>query len=404
MLTFKYKVVDAKSGAAREVLIEADSEPDSLIRLRARGFTPVKLISRMKDGGGSLFGSQSRQNRKFDQTAFTDRLLPLLKAQIQLERALSIIAESSEEGALRDVTMDLRRGLHEGKKFSTLIRDKAGCFSPIYANMVEAGEEAGALTNVMEELRNFLVERRELRTFLATSMIYPAFILSVTFGVIILLFTVFIPKFSKIFLDMGRELPLPTRVMMGISSFVSNPVFILCAVACLIGVFYFFAKVRSGGPAKKWWDEFLLKVPLVSSLLRSIEIARFVRTLAVLLQSNVQILNAVAIARKVIQNLSINDSLNDVTSDLKAGRKLSFTLAKSPFVSKIVIQMLGIGEETGNMGGMLAETASYYEREVKNTIKKLLAFFEPAIILILAVVVAAVVSSIFLAMLELNNI
>lgn len=403
MPMFKYKAVDSKGGKAVEILIEGDSRDDSLSRLRSRGFTPIKFLGQV-EGDEKSFGSFFERNKKFDPAEFTNRLLPLLKAQIQLERALGIIANSCEDETTQNIVTDLRRGLHEGKKFSVMIRDRSNYFPAVYANMVEAGEESGALTKVMEQLQKFLNERKELRNFLVTSLIYPVIILLVTAVVIILLFTVFIPKFSQIFIDMGKELPLPTKIMMMLSDFVTHPFMLVVWIACIAGIIYFISQVRKGGKAREWWDLNILKLPFVGSILQTVEIARFIRTMAVLLQSYVPLLNAVSIAMRVIQNNQIRDTLTGVTGELRSGSKLSSALSKSSFISKTVVQMLNIGEETGNMGEMLGETADYYETELKNRIKKLLALFEPLVILMLAGVVLAVVASIFMAMLELNNL
>jgi type II secretory pathway component PulF len=172
----------------------------------------------------------------------------------------------------------------------------------------------------------------------------------------------------------------------------------------IAGMVFLVKKIRSGGPVKEWWDAFILDVPVIGALLQTIEISRFIRTLAVLLQSYVPLLNAVTISNKVVQNSRIRDTFTGVQSELRAGEKLSAALAKSPFISKTVLRMLNIGEETGNVGDMLAETASYYESVLQNRVKRVLAIFEPVVILILAAVVASVVVSIFMAMLELNNL
>jgi len=366
--------------------------------------TPIRCLGEVDRGDSVQSPRLLGGKAKFDPAEFTSQLLPLLKANIQLERALGIIVETSENPAERELVSDLRKGLHEGEKFSTLIRGAGNKFPPLYANMVEAGEESGALNTVVEELSKFLEERKKLRDFLITSLIYPAIILSVTFGVVILLFTVFIPRFSKIFIDMGRELPLPTKIMMGISSFVTHPVMLLVWVAAAISLFFLVSKIQAGGRAREWWDGFALDVPVLGGLVRTIEISRFIRTMAVLLQSYVPLLNAVTIANKVIQNSKIRETLAGVPGELRSGEKLSTALARSPYISKTVVRMLSIGEETGNMGGMLAETASYYESLLQNRVKRLLAIFEPAVILMLAAVVASVVLSIFMAMLELNDL
>jgi len=403
MPMYKYKAIGAKGGNAVEILIEGDSQEDSLVRLRGRGFTPIKFLAQVDDSGKSL-STMFSGSKKFDPANFTSRLLPLLKANIQLERGLGIIANSSEDDTTKNLVLDLRRGLHEGKKLSAMIRDRSNYFPSVYANMIEAGEESGALTRVMEELHKFLTERKELKNFLITSLIYPAIILLVTFAVIILLFTVFIPKFSKIFIDMGRELPLPTKIMMGISDVFTNPFMIAFFGVAIFAMIYFISQIKKGGKAKEWWDENVLKIPQLGAIIQTVEVARFIRTMAVLLQSYVPLLNAVIISQKVMQNVAIKVTLSGIPGDLRAGTKLSESIGKSPYISKTVVQMLSIGEETGNVGDMLADTATFYEKEVKDRIKKLLALFEPMIILLLALVVTSVVISIFLAMLELNNI
>ncbi len=198
MPLYKYKAVDSKGGNTVEMLIEGDNQDDSLGKLRAKGFTPIRFMGQTDVETKSLFSFIDRK-KKFDCCAFTNRLVPLLKAQIQLERALGILGDTSEDDYSAEVANEIRRGLHEGKKFSVLIRDRSNLFPAIYANMVEAGEESGALSMVMEELQSFLNERKELRDFLITSSIYPAIILMVTGGLVTLLFTVFIPQFAEIF-------------------------------------------------------------------------------------------------------------------------------------------------------------------------------------------------------------
>jgi len=403
MPLYKYKAVDArKGGAASEILIEADSQDDSLARLRSRGFTPIKFLG-ITEEEKSSFSSIFSRKKKFDPCEFTNRLLPLLKAQIQLERALGIIAVSTEDEETRNVVQELRRGLHEGKKFSTLIRDRKRYFPPVYANMIEAGEESGALPRVMEELQKFLTERKELRNFLINSMIYPAIILAVTVGVLILLFTVLIPKFAQIFESMGK-IPTPTKIMLGISQFFTHPITLICFGLIIVGIFVLIAQIKKGGKAREWFDNTLIALPVIGPVIKNIEIARFIRTMAVLLHSYVPILNAVIISEKVIQNNIIRDTLSGVTTELRGGTKLSQALSKSPYISKTVVQMLSIGEETGNVAEMLSETAEIYEVEIKNKIKKLLALFEPFVILILAAVVLMVVVSIFLALQQMMEV
>ncbi len=401
MSLYKYKAVDSKGGGAVEMLIEGESQEDSLTKLRAKGFTPITFMGQTDGEAKSLFSFFSKK-KKFDCCAFTNRLVPLLHAQIQLEQALAIMGDTTEDEYSGEVARDLRRGLHEGKKFSGLLRDRSSLFPPIYANMVEAGEESGALTMVMDELRKFLNDRKELRNFLVTSSIYPAIILIVTGGLVLLLFTVFIPKFAVIFKDMGKKLPLPTQIMLHISDLFTGW-WVLLWLGLIAGIIFLIKKIRDGGRPKEIWDEQVLKIPIFGNLMQTIEVTRFVRTLSVLLQNYVPLLSSVEIAEKVIQNTTIKETLTGVTSELRAGTKLSVALGKSKFIPKTATQMMNIGEETGNVGEMLNETALYYEGEIKNSIKKLLALFEPVVILLIAMVVLAVVLSIFMAIIAMQG-
>ena len=400
MPLFKYKVAN-KTGKVFDFYTDGETQNDALRKLRGRGFVPLETYGQV-DSYSTKKSFSFKKRKSFNAIEFTDRLVPLLKAHIQLERALGIIADGTVDEKQREIINDIRRGLHEGKKFSSLIRTHGHCFPPIYANLVEAGEESGALTDVMSELLNFLNYKKELNEFLITSSIYPLIILLVTFGVIILLFTVFIPRFSKIFFDMGKELPLPTAIMLGISQFITGLWWLWLVIIAAIS--FIISKIKKGGKAKIWWDKKVLKLPVIGELIQAMEIGRFIKTLAVLLKNQVHLIDSVKIASNVIQNTSIAKSFSNVNTELKGGSKLSQALHKSEYMPKIVVQMLGIGEESGNMGDMLNQVADQQEKVMKLKIKRLLSLFEPAVILFLAVVVLTVVISIFLAILEMNEI
>lgn len=400
MPIFKYKAVSSE-GRTTEVFIEADTREESLNKLRVKGFTPIKLLSADESSESAAVGAFWKK-KDLDPCEFTNRIVPLLKAHIPLERSLAIIAEGTEDPKAKNVVNDLRRGLHEGKKFSALIRAKPGIFPQMYSNMVEAGEETGSLSQVMQELQRFLNSSKELKEYLITSSIYPSFVLAVTGTVVILLFTVFLPRFAKIFADTGKTLPLPTQIMLFISQ---TFIYFWWLWLLLIGAFFYLVySIKRGGKAKEWWDRVQLKIPVLGGLFHMIEITRFIRTLAVLIQHHVHLLDTIRISEKVLNNTYIAKSLASVSAELRGGAKLSAALAKSPFFPKTAVRMLSIGEETGNMGEMLDQVAQNFEEDIKSKIKRLLALFEPAVILFLAIVVLSVVLSIFLALMKMNQI
>jgi general secretion pathway protein F len=336
MPLFKYKVAGA-NGKTSEMLIEGDSQPDSLSRLRSRGLIPVECYGQVENYSSQEAG-HFWQRSSFDACAFTNRLAPLLKAHVPLERALGIIADGAENSKDRHVVNDLRRGLHEGKKMSALIRDQGKRFPGLYANLLEAGEETGALEDVVSELQRYLNERKELKEFLVTSSIYPVIVLAVTLFVVILLFTVFIPRFAQIFEDMGKALPLPTKIMLEISNLSTGLWWLWILI--IAGISWGISRIKKGGKAGRWWDNFILQAPLIGGLIKLIELCRFLRTLAVLVKNHVHLLRTVNISSRIIQNSIIADSLGGIASELRGGSKLSGALKKNKFVPLQVIQML----------------------------------------------------------------
>lgn len=399
MPLFKYRVSD-KSGAVSELLIEGESKPDSMNRVRGRGFIPLEFIGQVDSyaAGSRSFSLMS----DFDANDFTVRLVPLLKAHIHLEKALGIIVEGTENPRQKQIISDLRRGLHEGKKFSALVRDQGSRFPSIYPVLVEAGEEAGKLPEVMEELQKFLSAKKEMQDFLLTSSIYPAIVLCVTGGVIFMLFTVFVPKFSKIFIEMGKPLPLPTKIMLETGNFAAS--FWWLSLVALGGLIFFIFKLKQNGLTRRWFDAKILRLPLAGNMLKMIEISRYVRTLAIMVKNHVHLLNSVSIASRVLLNRSISESVAGISGELRGGTKLSAALSGSPFFPKNLIRMLSIGEESGNVGEMLEHIADQYENELRIKLKRMLALFEPAVILLLSLVVLAVVISIFMAIMEMNQV
>ena len=400
MAHYKYKAVEPGK-APVEIIIEADSEAKAVAALQRRGMMPIKSFGIASGVGGekSLF---ALKRDKFDVYQFTDRLVPLLSAGIQLEKTLAIMEEGAEEGINREVIRSLRRGLHEGKTFSSLIRAQEQYFPPIYANLIETGETTGCLPEVAEELRRFVNESRDLKEFIITSSIYPAIVLGVTLVVVIFLFTLVIPRFATIFEDMGRDLPLVTEIMLKTGQ-VFLALWWIWPLA-MIGLLVFSRNVRKGGTAKEWWDKFIIKSPLFGELVQRIQIGQFVRTLAIMMNNHVPILPAIKISIKVIGNNEIAASFASVGDELRGGMKLSETLSQSSFMPQGSIPMLRIAEESGDTGEMLTRIAEECESKIKIRIKRLLAAMEPIIILVLGVIVLVVVFSIFLPILEMSNI
>ena len=398
MALYKY-LAAAKGEQPHDMLIEAENEKEALSKLRSRHVMPVRFYGEVSVGGG---GRLMFRRSRIDTYDFTRQLAPLLDSFIPLEKALGIIAESAVEPEQRDFVNSLRQGLHEGKKFSELVRSHGSLFPGYYANLIESGEETGCLPEVVGQLYKFMGESKELKDFIISSSIYPLAILSITLVVTVLLFTVFVPRFAKIFQDMGREMPPSMNFLLGVSAFASWAWWLIpcAAVGIWTGLRRFF-----GAEAFHYnYSKFLLSLPLFGRIIVDLEMCKYIRTLSILIANHVEIIRTVKISGRIIHNPVIAKAFADIARKLKGGAKLSAALAGNRFVPSGMVPMLRVGEESGTVGEMLSRIATHLESDTRLKIKRLLSLFEPSVIVFLALVVLVVVVSIFVAMMEINSI
>ncbi len=394
-----YKYLAAAQGEPpQEMLIEADSPREALDKLRSRRVLPVRFYGEVSMGGERF----SLRRSKINTYEFTRQLAPLLDSFIPLEKALGIIAESTEEPEQKNFVNSLRQGLHEGKKFSELVRSHGALFPGYYANLIESGEETGCLPEVVEQLYKFMGESKELKDFILSSSIYPLAILTVTLLVTILLFTVFVPRFAKIFQDMGRAMPPSMNFLLGISSFASWAWWLLplLGFAAWLLLKHLFGEEN----LKLKFCRFVLALPLLGQILISLEMCKYIRTLSILIANHVEIIRTVKISGRIIRNPIIAATFADLGRKLKGGAKLSAALAGNRYLPGGMVPMLRVGEESGTVGEMLSRIATHLENDTRLKIRRLLSLFEPAVIIFLALMVLVVVVSIFVAMMEINSI
>ena len=392
---YKYIAAFPNEGT-REILIEADTPRDAADKLRSRGAIPVRFCGEDSAEGGS------RRSRHADTYEFTRQLAPLLDSAIPLERALAIIAEGAVDPEQKNFVNSMRQGLHEGKKFSELVRSHGRAFPPYYANLIESGEETGCLPIVVNELQKFMAESKELKDFIISSSIYPVVILSVTLIVTVLLFTVFVPRFTKIFLDMGRELTGAMSFLVTASNFLAWAWW-LVPLICIAA--YFGLRELIGKEQLKYkLSALLISLPLAGRIAVDLEMCKYIRTMAILISNHVEIIKTVRICNKIIVNPVISEKFTDIDRKLKGGDKLSAALRENPYLPASLVPMLRVGEESGTIGEMLEKISGNLENDTRTKIKRLLNLFEPAVIIFLAVIVLIVVVSIFTAMMEINSI
>ena len=396
MPLFRYKVSDP-AGKVGELLIEGDSQADAARRLQRRGVVPLAFL-----GEGAAAQRQRGWLKKgVDVTDFTERLVPLLDANIPLERALAILGGEPDNPPLQRMVSDLRRGLHEGRKFSDLIRDQGTLFPPVYAGVVEAGEEAGALPQVMGQLRAFLASAAELRSFILSSSIYPAFIAVTGLAMMGFVLGGIVPKFAASLAGAGIQ-SQATDFLMALSTGLRTHWWVGVLLVVLAGVFL--RQLRQPeGALRRWWDDLVVRLPLFGKLTLDSNLSRFSRTMAILMRSGVPLLHTVSIASRVIQNHAIRSSLDEVSGELRQGQKISGALSKSRFVPSLMLRMVAVGEETGNVEEMLDRVADRYEGDLRKSIKRLLSLFEPLVIVLLGLGIGLVVFLMFSAIMDMQH-
>ena len=399
MPLFKFKVSD-NTGKVQEVLIEGDNQKDATRRVQVRGLIPIEF----RGQSDSLSGQTSINwgiRKKFDVADFTDRLVPLLQAEIPLERALGIVQETGENPEEKEIITSLRRGLHEGRKFSQLIRDRSRLFPKMYASIVEAGEEAGALPQVLGQLRDFLNMTREMKTFLISSSIYPLFVIIVCIGVVSVLLGVVVPRFSGVILSTGREPSFSTQLLLDLSELMRTYWWV--GIILLVVFLFIVQQIQKDGKLRDFWDDLVLKLPMLGKIVILANIGRQVRTMSILMKSGVHLLDTVAISAKVLQNSKLQQSISGLAAELRRGERLSAALSRSQYIPPLVTRMLAVGEETGATDEMLARVADRYDNDLKQIIKRALSWFEPLVIIFLGGVVGIIVVLLFLAVLDIQT-
>jgi len=408
MPEFIYKASD-RTGKVIEGSLDAGDESDVIGKLRNMGYIPIRIgtSSGRKPLSSSLslkltiptpFSKVSNK----DLLSFTQELSTLIKAGLTLDRSLSIISEITENEHLKTVTQELLKDVRGGKSFSEALANHSGVFNRLYVNMVKAGEAGGVMDVVLERLVDFLERSQELKETVKNAMIYPVVLISVM-GIVVSLMLIFVvPKFVSIFDMMGQEIPLPTQILLSFSMIIKNYWWLILGFS--LACYYWFKRYTNTEKGRLNWDSALLKIALIKSLILKIEVARFSRTLGTLINSGVPLLQALAIVKEIIGNVIISNSIITVQKAVKEGKGVSLPMRSIGIFPSLAMHMIRVGEETGSMEEMLMRVADTYDREVQNTVKRFIALLEPALILVMSLLVGFIVLSIVWAIFSINDV
>lgn len=401
MPTFQVTAKD-KTGQEVQRTQEAASK-DALVKsLREQGLYPMQIKEQktsavaQKSGKSFSFGFGKRVGLK-DLTIFYRQFATMINAGVSLVRCLDVLEQQTSNAALKEIIRDIQSEVEGGATLSRAMTKYPRVFNELATGLVRAGEVGGVLDETLERLAGFVEKDLELRQKIKSAMTYPVLVMVTAVVIVSVLVTFILPKFMQLFLDLGMtesDFPAPTRLLMNISHFFMNQWYIVIGI--VVGLWIGIGRIKRTKTGKRYWDTIALKVPVFGSLNHKIAVSRFARTLSTLLSSGVPILQAMETVAGTVANDIMADAILLSRASIREGDTIADPLAESRMFPPMVVQMITIGEETGQLDAMLEKVATFYEREVDAAVDSLTAAIEPIMIVCLGFVVGFIVISMFL--------
>ena len=402
MLAFEYKAATSAGEVVNGVLA-GTSRAHVIEQLQALGHVPIRVqeSAAKKEAKRRL---QWRRDRitSDDVGDLTRELSTLLKAGLPLDRALGILTSLSGNGALSAMLGDVRERVKAGATLADAMEAQESVFSRFYISLLRAGESGGALEVVLERLADHMESAKETRSSLTSALIYPAILVVVAVVSILILLGYVVPQFTQMFDGMGQALPLSTRITIAVGETLQSYGWLL---VLMVAGFSWFMQRQLADPASAYkWHAALLRTPVAGEIVVKMEVARFAHTLSTLLHNGIPLLRAVTIVKDTMGNLVLAEGLDKVAGGLKKGQSLADPLSEVPHFSTFAVHMIRVGEESGELEQILQQVAATFDRDTQVTIKRAMTLLEPMLILVLGVVIAAVIISILVAILSINEL
>ena len=399
MALFSYRAINS-SGTQITGTIDAPSMEMAGRRLRDMGVFPIEIRSEEKGKGiGELFGI-FRKVRGSDLATFTFQLSVLLGAGLPLASALGILVEQTENNALKNAIKDVRERIRAGSSFHEALSHHPRIFSRLYVDMVRAGEASGALTEVISRLASFAERDLEIRSNVRAALTYPAIIIIFGICAVSFLLVFVIPRLTSIFSEVKQSLPLPTLILLSLSSLVKE--FWWVVIALIVVAFIGLRGYGRTSSGRLFIDGLKLRLPIVGKLIRLFVIGRFCRTLGTLLNGGVAMLEALGIVMDTAGNEVIRRAIMEARRKVERGEGLSEPLRESGAFPPMVVRMIAVGEETAELENILFKIADAYDVETERYVKRVTTLLEPVLLLLLGAAVGFVVISILLPIFQMS--
>lgn len=420
MANFQYAALDAK-GEQTTGVVSAGTEAEAIAQLRAQGLYPTQIQEEGKGKKGHKTVAPLKRNAKAREKAskknlggrikpknlmiFTRQLATLIDSGLPLLRSLTVLEKQEPNVVLRATVSALAENVQGGSTFSESLAQHPKIFNKLYVNMVKAGELGGVLEIVLNRLAEYQEKAQKLKNKIVSAMVYPVIVMFIAVAILVFLMIFIVPKFKEMFAGTGSDLPLISQIVFGMSEFmlsrpyvVPNVVFIFIVVGVGIVLFNVWGRTTGG---RNIIDNMKLKMPILGDIQRKSAVSRFSRTLGTLVTSGVPILQALNITRDTAGNVVISRAIEKVHEAVKEGETIVTPLQASGVFPNMVISMVDVGEETGQLPEMLLKVADVYDDEVDNAVTALTSILEPIMIVILALIVGSVVFALFLPLIKM---
>jgi type IV pilus assembly protein PilC len=376
---------------------QSETKAQAAAALRRDQINVSKLSEKGKEFNIPTFGTGVDSK---ELAIFTRQFSVMIDAGLPLVQCLEILGAQQENKSFQKILTSVRSSVEGGATLSASMKAHDKVFDPLYYNMVEAGETGGILDTILQRLSTYIEKNVKLKRAVRSALIYPVAVLTIAAMVIVLLLWKVVPIFVTLFNGLDVDLPLPTRIVIGLSNFIGSYYGLILLVFCIAGGFA--VKFWYGTPQGRYaLDTVMLKLPIIGMVLRKIAVARFTRTLGTLISSGVPILEGLDITARTSGNAVVERAISSTRKAVEAGRSLVDPLKETDVFPGMVTQMIGVGEQTGAMDAMLQKIADFYEDEVDSAVKDLLTAIEPIMIVVLGVVVGGVVISMYMPLFSL---
>ena len=411
MPKFDYTAIDAK-GKQVNGSVESENTVSAINLLRGKGLFPTNVVEAAAKKGSELvssaFGNEKKsffaklfqggiKNKSL--TVFTRQLSVLIDAGLPILKSLHVLKDQEKNKILKSTIQALADSVESGSTFSESLNRFPKTFTKLYINMVKAGETGGVLDEVLNRLAEFMEKAQRLKAKIKSAMVYPALVLFFAFGIVTFLVTFIVPKFAEIFLEMEIDLPALTSFLISLSDFTKRRwyIFVLLITLLIAGV-----RMINRTPKGKYkFDKMKIALPIFGDLIRKVAIAQFSRTLGTLISSGVPILKSLQIVRETIGNEVIVNAVTLIHDSIREGESIVGPMRESKVFPPMVVGMVDVGEQTGNLAEMLVKVADTYDEEVDVAVQGLTSILEPLLIISLAVIVGFIVIAMFLPLIKL---